>query len=209
MLLVTGLILIPFLLILSIIGYRNIRFYDKPHLVIYSVIVFALISEILLRLSAWYFKNNVVLYNIFNLVEFFFFYFFYYRLLGNSLSKITYALLLIVFFIFYFYEFYCNGIMAYSSYSYLYKNTVLVYLSVILFRKISNTPLYTLITDYSIFWINIAVLIYYSSTFFVFGLRKYAYYLNVLTDISVYIHVFFILVFYGLLSIGLWKVSKK
>jgi hypothetical protein len=208
MLYLSGIILIVYLLVLAIISFRNRRNFDTAHSIIFYVINFALISEILLRLCAWYFRNNILLYNLFNLIEFLFFFYFYFKFIGRNLSKYTYLLILMITLIFYFSEFISRGVFSLLCYSFIYKNAVLILLSILAFRKVINSPKSELITDYSIFWINISVLIYYSTTFFIFGLRKYTASLYSLSNAVVYVHILFIFVFYGLLSVGLWKVKK-
>jgi len=209
MLYLSALILIPSLLFLSILGFIKRKSYDTTHSLIHYLMLLGLSSEALMLLCASYFKNNIPIYNLINLVEFFLVFYFYFKFIRFRLNKFIYLLILFGFLLFYSFEFFNKGIFNMFVFSFLYKNIALVILAVIAFEKIISAPQDSLISDYSIFWINTAILIYYSCTLFIFGLRKYTVHLPTLTLVTVYLHIFFILVFYSLLSIGLWKTSKK
>jgi len=209
MLYLSGLILIPSLFLLTIFGFIKKKSYDATHSLIHFFVVLGLMNEILIRVFALYFKNNTPFYNFSSLVEFFLLFYFYFRFIGDGLNKLSYFLILFVFMFFYISELIDKGIFVAFSYSFLLKNGIFIFLAIISFRKIINLPQDSLITNYSMFWINTAILIYYSCTLFIFGLRKYTLHLPTLTLVTIYLHIFFILVFYSLLSVGLWKTSKK
>jgi hypothetical protein len=203
------LLLIPYLTALSLLGYFKRKQYDTAHSLIFFAIVFALISEILMKLCGWYFKNNIVIYNISSFVEFFIFFSFYYKFLGNSISLIVFGAVLGVFLFFYFLELSQKGLLAMFSYSFLYKNITLLVLATLTMRNITGNIRALLITNYSVFWINSGVLIYYSCTLLIFGLRRYTLNFQMLTLVATYLHLFFIFVFYGMLTIGLWKAHRN
>ncbi len=162
-----------------------------------------------MRFCAWYFQNNTPIYNLLSVFEFSFFFAFYYKIIGQGMHRFIYFLLLFIFFTAYSTELINKGLFSMFNYSFLYENSILVFLAVVAFFKMINHPRESLISNYSVFWINTAVLIYFSCTFFIFGLRRYTLNLYLLTAVTGYLHLFFIFVFYGLLSIGLWKTSKK
>jgi hypothetical protein len=209
MLYYTNFILLPFLLFLCILGFLKRRNYDTAHSLIFYALLFALLSEVLLRLSAWYFRNNIIIYNLSSLMEFLIFFLFYYKFIGSGLSKPVYLLILFVFLFFYVMEFINKGAFTLFSYFFLYKNFCLIVLAIFAFRKIIADPKEQVISNYSVFWINTSILIYYSCTFFLFGLKRYTLNLPLLSMVTFYLHLFFIFIFYGLLSLGLWKTSGK
>jgi hypothetical protein len=209
MLYFSALILLPFLLFLSIINFSKRKSYDTTHSLIFFAIIFAFVGETLMTFCAWYFKNNIPVYNSLSLFEFSFFFVFYYKIIGQGLNRFVYFLLLLIFFTSYSIELADKGLSSMFSYSFLYENSILIFLAIVAFLKMINKPQDSLISDYSVFWINTAVLTYFSCTFFIFGLRKYTVHLPALTLVTLYLHLFFIFVFYSLLSMGLWKTSKK
>lgn len=204
-----GLIFIPFLVLLCILGFIKRKSYDAAHSLIYISILFALISEVLMRIFAWYFKNNIVLYNLSGLIEFFIFFMFFYNYIGKSISRYIYLIFVSLFLIFYTIEITDKGLLLMFNYTFLYKNVLLLSLAIVALPKIVNSGETPIITDYSIFWINTAILVYYSCTLFIFGLRKYTVHLSTLTLVASYLHLFFAFTFYSLLSVGLWKTSRK
>jgi hypothetical protein len=204
-----GLTLNPFLLILCIFGFIKRKQYDTAHSFIFYAIIFALVSEVGMKLSGWYFKTNIVIYNISSLIEFLIFFLFYFIFLGKKSNKTIFVVALLVFVTFYSLEFLQKGLNSIFSYSFLYKNSILLVLAVVAMPKITGNVKATLITNYSMFWVNTAVLVYYSCTLFIFGLRKYTLHLPSLTLVATYLHLFFIFVFYGMLAIGLWKADRN
>lgn len=209
MLYYTGLILIPYLLVLNIISYKGRKSYDTAHSIIHYALILGLTSEILIRLTAITHKNNLPIYHLINFCEFIIFLAFYYKFLHSNMGKKLVIFAFISFLIILYIELVTNGIFAIPWISVLIKNLILVILSVITHYYILNTTNSLIITDNSDFWINISILIYYSCTLFIFGLRKYTLTLPNFTLVTIFLHLFFILVFYGLLSIGLWKTFKK
>lgn len=204
-----GLILNPFILLLIILGYTKRKQYDTANLFIFYALIFAFTSEVLMKISGWYFKTNIVIYNISSLIEFFIFFFFYYKYLGKDISNFFYFFAILIFFVFYFIESYERGLFRMFNYSFLYKNITLMVLAVIALPKIINHGKTSVITDYSVFWINTAILVYYSCTLFIVGLRKYTLHLPNLTIVATYLHLFFIFVFFSMLFTGLWKANRK
>jgi hypothetical protein len=198
-----------YLSILSLLGILRRGQYDTAHLMIFLAIVFALIADVLMRLFGLLFHNNIVIYNVSNLIEFFIIFFFYYKLIGKSIKAYIIGGILAIFLLFYLLELSQKGLLEMFSYSFLYKNITLLTLAVLANQKITNQVKTPLITSYSVFWINTAVLFYYSCTLFIFGLRKYTVDLHNLNLVATYLHLFFIFVFYGMLTIGLWKAHKN
>lgn len=209
MLYLIGLTLTPFLLFLCILGFIKFKNYDTAHSLIFYAILFGFTSEVLMKLSARYFHNNIIVYNLSSIIEFLLLFSFYYTFIGKGLNKYMYLLFLSVFLVSNLTELYNKGPFTMFTYSFLIKNTILLFLATVAFRKIINSHKTSIISDYSIFWINTSILIYYSCTLFIFGLRKYTLHLPSLALVTVYLHLFFIFVFYGLLSIGLWKTSRN
>jgi hypothetical protein len=198
-----------FLFILNVLVYTKKRYFEKAHSLIHLFIFVTFINEILLRLFALIFKNNVPVINIYGFVEFAIILAFYYNFLSNFKSKILFLSLELIFIILFVYELYSRSIFTPFSFSFLFANFTLVSLACLAFRKIVKNSPTTLITDYSYFWINSGILIYYSCTLFVFGLERYLVKYELLNEVLFYILNFFIFIYYSLLSIGLWKTSKK
>lgn len=209
MLYISGFILLPFLLFLITLGFLKRKSFDTSHSLIFYFIILAFVSETLLRLCAWYFKNNIPLFNFLRLLEYIFLFGFYYKFLYSTFYKIFFRVAVVIFILIYLYEFFSKGLFAPYNYSFLFTNIIMVFLALTLFRNIISIPTTTFISDNSIFWINSAILVYYSCTLFIFGLKKYTVNFQVLSIVAIYLHLFFIFVFYSLLSIGLWKTSQK
>lgn len=189
--------------------YKKRRHFERAHSLIHYFIIVTFINEILLRLSILIFRNNIPLINIYGFFEFTILLAFYYNFFANFKNKYLILGLELIFITIFIGELYTRSIYIPFSFSFLFTNFTMVCLSGLAFRKIVKDPHTTLITDYSYFWINSGILIYYSCTLFIFGLDRYLVKYELLSIFLFYILNFFIFIYYSLLSIGLWKTSKK
>lgn len=204
-----GYFLLLFLLVINIVAFRTKQKKDKCHSLIRIYIFGSLINEILLRLFAIIFKNNTLIYNFFSLFEFIVLFYFYYLYLISYFDKKIFQFLFLVFLSIFLSEILFKGFFTLLNYSCLYTNFLLVTLSILSFRVIILATPTQLITDYSYFWINCAILIYYSCTLTIFGLRRLSYHHSGFNEITNLLLYLFIILYYSLLAVGLWKASKK
>lgn len=205
----TGLVVIPLLLVLSVIGFMNRAKYDTTHTVVFYMIVYALFNEILLRVSIIVFKSySIILYNLITLGEFVLIFTFFCTFLNFKKYRASLLLMSLLFLGVYIYQYFSKGLFVYHSYSYLTKNALILILCAAGIRKMISEPKEKLITEYSLFWIIGSILLYHGCTTLLFGMRKYTVNHPVLENFVTWMHIFFELVYYSLLSIGLWKYKK-
>jgi hypothetical protein len=209
MLYYVDLALIVFLLLLGIVSATKFKQYDTTHSFIFYTLVLGLLGEVLMRVCALVFENNIPVYNIINFLEFLLVFLFYYYFLGGTNNRNIFISIFLIFVLCYAVEIAREGLFRMFSYTFLYKNTILVFLSLYTFRFILKNPRREFISDYSVFWINTSILFYYSATLLVFSLRGQIIGLNLLSNVITYILFALLFLFYGLLSIGLWKAAKN
>jgi hypothetical protein len=209
MLYYTTLFLLAYMLFLCIGVVKFRKSFDIAHSLIFYYIIFSFVNEILLRLCIRLFHNNIPLYNLFSLFEFSILTAFYCRTLFVRQRKSFHISLVLLFLLIYFLELIYKGPFEMLNYSFLFSNSLLVVLAIASFRKIANNSEAFIITDNPLFWINSAILIFFSCTIFIFGLKRYTLKYTLLTSVTNYLLLLFIFVFYSLLTVGLWKTSKK
>lgn len=197
------------LLIISILFYVKKKHIDSDHILIYYFIIFSFINEILLRIFAILYRNNIILINFFICFEFIILLTFYYKFIGNKKNKVVFIALFFLFIIVVVTEACFKPCYVFFNISSLFANIVLIMLAVVSFKNIIKKLPETIITNYSYFWINSAILIYYTSTLFIFGLMRYSLKFGNFNLVLSYTLIFFIFVYYLFLSIGLWKALKK
>ena len=201
--------LLFFLILVNVVIFFWKRNFDKNHSLIYYFILGSTANEILLYVSAYIFKNNVLIYNIFGTFEFLILLYFYYRYTTPSISKKIFISVFISFATVFLTELLFKSPFVVTNYSFLFTNVSLVVFSTYSFRIIINKTPTQLISDYSYFWINCAVVVYYSCTLIIFGLVRLSGTYSVFNTVSRLLLYFFILIYYSLLAVGLWKASKK
>ncbi len=204
-----GYFLLLFLLIINIVALSTRKKRDKCHSLIHVYVFGSLINEILLRLFALIFKNNTLIYNFFSLFEFSVLFYFYYLFLISYYDKKIFKFFFLVFVSVFLSELIVKSPFTLLNYSCLYTNLLLVTLALLSFRIIIRATPTQLITDYSYFWINCAILIYYSCTLIIFGLRSLSYQYSGFNEITNLLLYLFIILYYSLLTVGLCKASKK
>lgn len=203
------LLLIVYLFALSGISFFFRKRYDTTHLFAFALISFAFLSEGVMKICAILFHNNIPIYNLSGFTEFLLvnIYFIYY--LGSKYNNVFKSLILLVFLISFGLEIVHVGLFQMLKYCFLLKNIILVILSIIAFKQMLDIDKNELITNSSFFWINTAVLIYYTGTLLIFGIRNLANNFHLLDFTLFSLHLLFIYIYYTLLFIGLWKASRK
>lgn len=197
------------LIIINIIFFLKRKHFESPHSLIYYFIIGCCIHEIFIKISAIIFKNNTILINIFGCFEYIILLAFYYKFIGSKKNKAVFIALFFLFLLFVAIEAYFKPYFVFFNNSFVFANIVLIILAVVSFRNIIRNVPETIITDYSYFWLNSAILIYYTCTLFIFGLMRYSVKFSNFNLVLNYTLIFFIFIYYLFLSVGLWKASKK
>lgn len=190
-------------------SYQKRANFGTAHSFIFYMINFSYITEILLRIFAYTLHNNIIIYNVTSLVDVFFIMMFFYYYLDIKHKRDIILGLTTVFLIVFIYEIFSFGLFTVYSISFITLNIIIVLLSVIAFRGMVNKLSESLITNDPVFYILTGILLYHSSTLFVFGLVNLDIEYAIFNKVEVSIHVFLIILYNGLLALGLWKTSKK
>jgi len=155
--------------------------------------------------------NNIVLINIFTFFEFFFLVLFY-RQFFNQLQKTSiHGILIFIFLLLMiFTTFLADNLRLIDNFSISIEAIILIIYSLLSFYLIMKNLIYNDILSVPFFWVNIAVLIYFSGNLFLFIFSAY---LQKLDQSSVYLKLYMIhsilnILYYLILTVGFWKARK-
>jgi hypothetical protein len=188
---------------------RKRKSYNTAHLLVLLYIFYGGLNGIMMRLSAIYLKNNILFINIFVLIEFCLVVYYYYLSSSSKFRKQILLVLCAIFITILITELGNKSPLEYLNYSALFSSTSLIFLALYSLLSMINNTKEKLITNDPSFWINLGVIMYFSCTLFIFGLERYYVKYNNLNLLITYLLLFFAIVYYSLLSLGLWKASQK
>lgn len=154
--------------------------------------------------------NNLFLQDIYNPIEFVLFTLFY-KSFFDSLHKtiIHYILIGTFICIALFDSFFLNDFFTINNFSDSIEAIIFILYSLTAFFFIMKNLIYDNILNTSFFWINTAILIYFSGNLFLFLFSNYLQQNELEQYITVYnIHSITNIIYYILISIGFWKSAR-
>jgi hypothetical protein len=170
--------IVNFLLLFIALGVGMVRY--KKLTIPFKILVFSVVATLLFdslsKLSSRWYKSNALVLHLECLVLFVFYSSIYYYLFNNKTIKKTIfftTIIIVVFAVF-------NGLFlqpfynkVFPSYLYIITNTILVVLSLLLFKQMLLYPLKINITSQSVFWFNTSMLFFSTTMFLNLGIINY------------------------------------
>lgn len=195
-------------IILGLINLKYIKNYVVP---LFILVFISLTVEIISWGFSQFSENNLYIFHLFTVVEFILislFYIFYFK---QYFKPIIFITLLPLFIIITITEYYIKGANCMNNISTSVESILFVSYSLFLYFFVMKKSLIENLLSSSIFWLNSAVLIYFSGNLLLFLFSSYLaetenknYFILWAT-----IHSFFNITFNLLLSIGFWKTREK
>jgi hypothetical protein len=212
-----------FLLVYNLITYTSAFFVIIPIFIggatlkrqsIESRTIIALLVVSLLVETLSYFiltANNIILMHIYTFIEFSLLSVFFKLFFGSKFSfKMLFLLICLFLLIAGFDAFFLNDFYTINNFSTSIEAISMIIFSVVAFYFTLKNLLFDNILATPFFWINTAILIYFSGNLFLFLFSNYLQKHQILNYKMLFInHSFLNIVFYILISIGFWKVEKK
>ena len=184
---------------------------NKDFIQIFYLLVFTLLIEIISTLLANRDINNIFVINSFTFFEFLFVVLFYKRFF-DAFKKTHFHFILIALFLclVIFTTFLANNIKLIDNFSVSIEAIILIVYALLAFFIIMKKMVYEDVLSTPFFWINSAVLIYFSGNLFLFIFSTY---LQNHNESSVYLKLYIIhsilnILYYLILSIAFWKARK-
>jgi hypothetical protein len=194
-----------------IIACWRFKYLDKTLRLLFGLLVISALISVIAR-YLWSIKeNNLYLLHYYTVIEFCGWSIIFYLLFENRFMKqmvfwvgIAFVLFAIVNSIFW------EGLETFNSNSRSVESILLSFFSIAYYVKIFKEKKVSRLERNASFWINAAVLIYFSSAFLLFGFS------NLLLNLSSYkirevwgVHGIFLIVHYLLITVGIWIASSQ
>lgn len=155
--------------------------------------------------------NNMYLLHIYTVLEYTLWSMFYYQLFKNKVVKKVIVGMLIIFVLFSITNtIYWQPLEIYNSYSRSVEGAFLLCFAIAWFYKVFVDSKIIKLESHPIFWINSAVLVYFSGSFLLFISNNF---LMKLSDQEFFeawaLHGLFLIIHYLFISIGIWLIKRK
>lgn len=180
----------------------------------YSVVLLLLFISLAIEVIDFirikYNDYNALMSNLFTILEFGLLWFFYNRYLGRiGVSRINVVIIILFLLVAFVDLFYVNGFKQLNNITITVEAIMLLIYALFSFYIIMSKMLFDDLLQAPFFWINIAVLFYFSGSLFLFLFSNYLMNQGYKVYMEMYkIHTFVNAVWYLFISIGFWKVKK-
>jgi hypothetical protein len=200
-----------FVVIPVVLGFISKIQKQKSLIFIFYLQCITFFIEIINSLLAYNNNNSMMIVNLFTLIEFFFILWFFKSFFDKFFRPFFHVFLFFFFLLFIIYTgFVSNDIKIIDNLSVSIESIILIIYSLFSFYIIMKKMIYENLLSTPFFWINSAILIYFSGNLFFFAFSNY---LQKHSDQSLFlqlyiIHSIFNILYYITLSIGFWKARK-
>ena len=155
-------------------------------------------------------KNNMPLSHLYTLLEYLLWSLIYYQLFQASKARHLILGLMAVFAIFVFINALCwQSIYSYNSYSRSVEGLLLICFALGWFYKVFTESHIQRLEQHPFFWVNTAVLVYFSGAFLLFIFSLFIYTMNKRNALEAWaLHGIFLIFHYLFIAIGIWKKAN-
>lgn len=194
------------------ISLYNFSYLTKGLKTLSYYLYFSLTIEILVKLFNEYIDNNLPALHVFTLIEFLLISMVYFYSINSNVIKrlvLTITLLVSVFIVIN--SIYIQNIFSFNTNARAIENVVFIIYPLAFFYSILKELKILKLEKEPMFWINIAILLYFSCNLFIFIFSNYI--IDSLSHVNNlwiwFVHGFFNMLMYILFAIGLWYSRKK
>ena len=198
------------ILVPVVIGIRKYSYASRAEKQVIALVIFAFITQVIATVLWWNVINNLFISHYFTIIEGYLLLRYFSFYLTKS-GRIWINGLIIGFISFsvsdVFFSFPNLGINAASK---GLESILLVGVSLFVWRKIMREFTEENLLSKPLFWMNSAVLVYFSASMLLFVFSESIISSDQSIGLSLWaIHLFFMTVYYSLIGIGLWKITRK
>lgn len=193
-----------------LIGVLNNVYRRKEFVAVFVLLIISLIIEVVDFIRIKYDLHSVSIFNVFTIIEFILLWHFYSKFHITLHSSRVNSIILLLFLIIAIIDlFFVNGFERMNNITISVESITLIIYSLISFYLIMSRMLFDKLLDAPFFWMNIAVLFYFSGSLFLFLFGNYLMKQGNSVYMEMYkIHTFVNAIWYLFISIGFWKVKK-
>ncbi len=200
-------IIVPF--IISVFRYKYLNQVEKLILVLFGIgTLTELISEIYINFIN---QNNLYILNTYQIIETIVITLFYLFLTQNKVKKIMLLLFMVSFVAIGIYHLINKGNKTFSNLSLTIESLAIISFVFLSFHSIFKKEIYTNLLAAPLFWFNSGFLLYFAGNIYLHLFSQYliAHAQYAFFELWGLWHSLFSIIFYILISIGLWKTRKS
>lgn len=199
-----------FVIIPLIIGFINKNYKNKSTAPVFILLFATFFIEIINVICSLKGINNMVIFDVYTLLEFILFILFYKQFFDSvKPSSIHYLLIILFLGVATLDTFFINDYMTINNFSASVESIVFILYSLLAFFFIMKRLMFQNLLNNSFFWINIAILIYFAGNLFLFLFSNHLQKNDQAQYLAVYnIHSVTNIIYYILISIGFWKAAR-
>ena len=200
-----------FLILPLAVGIFNYKYLKGETMAVFYYVLIAIIFEILSRtLMHLKFRNTLPFLHLYTVLEFSVFWLFYYRFFKVFYSPLGMKVLLVTFLLFAILNaIFLQKIDTFNTYARGLESLIMIALSLMAFNKIIIELDTRYPTSQPVFWVNSAVLFYFSGNLVVFVMSNYISGDNKLLLVSWGIHAILMAILNSFIAIGLWQTRGQ
>lgn len=200
-----------FLILPLATGIFNYKYLKGETMAVFYYVLIAIFFEILSRtLMHLKFRNTLPFLHLYTVLEFSIFWLFYYRFFKVFYSPFGMKVLLVIFLLFAILNaIFLQKIDTFNTYARGFESLIMIALSLMAFNKIIVELDTRYPTSQPVFWVNSAVLFYFSGNLVVFVMSNYISGDNNLLLVSWGIHAILMAILNSFIAIGLWQTRRQ
>ncbi|MCP9763543.1 hypothetical protein [Lacihabitans soyangensis] len=200
-----------FLILPLAVGILNYKYLKGETMAVFYYILIAIFFEILSRtLMHLKVRNTLPFLHLYTVVEFSIFWLFYYRFFKVFYSPLGMKVLLVTFLLFAILNaIFLQKINTFNTYARGFESLIMIALSLMAFNKIIVELDTRYPTSQPVFWVNSALLFYFSGNLVVFVMSNYISGDNKLLLVSWGIHAILMAILNSFIAIGLWQTRRQ
>ncbi len=175
-----------------------------------ALVIISIVTELASKIMVLKGVNNFGYLHFYTMLEFTMINLVYVSLLKRYYNFITFYLVNVVFLVITFIDIKINGLNSMDDMSMTIESIILMSYSILWFGTIFKRLVYENLLDNTAFWVNSAILVYFSGNLSLFVSTNYLinYFPNRHYELWATIHSFFNITYNILLSVGFWKIKS-
>lgn len=199
-------VLLPF--ILAVMYFKRL---DKPMLFLFGLITVSLVFEVLIVILIKRHSNTYFLTHFYTIIEFMLISFFYISYFKRYIKTFYFYVPMPLLLAVSFYEYKVYGLEKFDTFSVLMESVFLICFAMYFFYFVLKNLLIEDLLNSAVFWMNSAVLLYFSGNLFLFSFSDYLIQTDPTKRYILWgtIHSFFNIMFNLFIAIGFWKTKTK
>ena len=199
-----------FVVIPLLIGYSKMRYFKTPEKFWLALVTVSAVIEIIARFHPKNHHSNHYIYNIYTVIEFCLISFFFIKIISQPKLVLIIKIFIILFLGVTAFDLISNGYESMGNLSTTTESILFILYSSSFFYLLMKNPIHVNVLAIPAFWLNAAVMLYFSGNLFLFIFSNYLelHSEKVLVELFT-VHSILNILSYSLISIAFWKTKRQ